>query len=180
MQLPLPDHIDHLAVLSQVSVDKDVDGFHPENVGSLAVRGREPLFVPCTPLVIDFTSPHLFFSLRFLSDRLSAFRSSPFPGLPNASGAQWHQHRRKACCDLGAKQRRGTAHGSAAHEQGRDSNSRALADGGHSIPHQAGRHSGGSSGEGRDGAAGLDKGMGRGKVHIFRIFYFYVCVCVLE
>ena len=107
MQLPLPDHIDHLAVLSQVSVDKDVDGFHPENVGSLAVRGREPLFVPCTPLVIDFTSPHLFFSLRFLSDRLSAFRSSPFPGLPNASGAQWHQHRRKACCDLGAKQRRG-------------------------------------------------------------------------
>ncbi|KAF9617695.1 hypothetical protein IFM89_038195 [Coptis chinensis] len=36
-------------ILSVVSLDKDVDGFHPLNIGNLAMRGREPLFVPCTP-----------------------------------------------------------------------------------------------------------------------------------
>lgn len=32
-----------------LSVEKDVDGFHPLNIGNLAMRGREPLFIPCTP-----------------------------------------------------------------------------------------------------------------------------------
>jgi 5,10-methylene-tetrahydrofolate dehydrogenase/methenyl tetrahydrofolate cyclohydrolase len=36
-------------VLSAISLEKDVDGFHPLNVGRLAMKGREPLFVPCTP-----------------------------------------------------------------------------------------------------------------------------------
>ena len=49
VQLPLPSHINEEAVLAAVSVDKDVDGFHPLNVGRLAQRGRDPLFVPCTP-----------------------------------------------------------------------------------------------------------------------------------
>ena len=49
VQLPMPDHIDEEAVLSAISVDKDVDGFHPLNMGMLALRGRDPLFVPCTP-----------------------------------------------------------------------------------------------------------------------------------
>ncbi len=31
-------------------MEKDVDGFHPLNIGRLAMKGREPLFVPCTPL----------------------------------------------------------------------------------------------------------------------------------
>jgi methylenetetrahydrofolate dehydrogenase (NADP+)/methenyltetrahydrofolate cyclohydrolase len=48
VQLPLPAHIDSLAVLDAVHPDKDVDGFHPENVGLLA-SGR-PSLVPCTPL----------------------------------------------------------------------------------------------------------------------------------
>lgn len=30
-------------------LEKDVDGFHPLNMGNLALRGREPLFIPCTP-----------------------------------------------------------------------------------------------------------------------------------
>ncbi|KAJ6800924.1 bifunctional protein FolD 1, mitochondrial-like [Iris pallida] len=47
VQLPLPKHMDEERILSAVSVEKDVDGFHPSNVGNLAVRGREPLFVPC-------------------------------------------------------------------------------------------------------------------------------------
>lgn len=32
-----------------LSLQKDVDGFHPLNIGNLAMRGREPLFIPCTP-----------------------------------------------------------------------------------------------------------------------------------
>ncbi|RVW27866.1 Bifunctional protein FolD 4, chloroplastic [Vitis vinifera] len=32
-----------------LALEKDVDGFHPLNIGRLAMRGREPLFVPCTP-----------------------------------------------------------------------------------------------------------------------------------
>lgn len=36
-------------ILNAVSIEKDVDGFHPLNIGRLAMRGREPLFVPCTP-----------------------------------------------------------------------------------------------------------------------------------
>lgn len=33
--------------MTVVSPEKDVDGFHPLNVGNLAMRGREPLFIPC-------------------------------------------------------------------------------------------------------------------------------------
>ena len=49
VQLPLPPHVDEQAVLDAISIDKDVDGFHPLNIGALAMRGRDPLFVPCTP-----------------------------------------------------------------------------------------------------------------------------------
>lgn len=49
VQLPLPKQIDTEAVLAKVPLEKDVDGFHPMNVGLLARRGCEPHFVPCTP-----------------------------------------------------------------------------------------------------------------------------------
>lgn len=49
VQLPLPKHIDEEAVLNSISLEKDVDGFHPVNIGRLAMKGREPLFIPCTP-----------------------------------------------------------------------------------------------------------------------------------
>ena len=49
VQLPLPDHLDEEAVLNTVSLHKDVDGFHPVNIGRLAMKGRDPLFAPCTP-----------------------------------------------------------------------------------------------------------------------------------
>jgi methylenetetrahydrofolate dehydrogenase (NADP+)/methenyltetrahydrofolate cyclohydrolase len=48
VQLPLPAHVDELAVLLRIDPDKDVDGFHPMNAGRLAV-GLDAL-VPCTPL----------------------------------------------------------------------------------------------------------------------------------
>ena len=47
VQLPLPEQIDEASVLEAVDPAKDVDGFHPTNVGLLAM-GR-PRFVPCTP-----------------------------------------------------------------------------------------------------------------------------------
>jgi 5,10-methylene-tetrahydrofolate dehydrogenase/methenyl tetrahydrofolate cyclohydrolase len=49
VQLPLPKHIDEQRILDAISIEKDVDGFHPLNIGALAMRGRDPLFVPCTP-----------------------------------------------------------------------------------------------------------------------------------
>ncbi|KAJ4809497.1 Bifunctional protein FolD [Rhynchospora pubera] len=47
VQLPLPQHMDEERILGAVSLHKDVDGFHPLNVGNLALRGRRPLFIPC-------------------------------------------------------------------------------------------------------------------------------------
>ncbi|MDP3449096.1 MAG: bifunctional 5,10-methylenetetrahydrofolate dehydrogenase/5,10-methenyltetrahydrofolate cyclohydrolase, partial [Anaerolineaceae bacterium] len=49
VQLPMPSHIDEESVLKAISIEKDVDGFHPLNIGRLAQKGREPLFIPCTP-----------------------------------------------------------------------------------------------------------------------------------
>ncbi|MBV6449755.1 MAG: Bifunctional protein FolD protein [Anaerolineales bacterium] len=49
VQLPLPSHLNEERVLQLISVEKDVDGFSPINIGRLAQKGREPLFVPCTP-----------------------------------------------------------------------------------------------------------------------------------
>ena len=49
VQLPLPAHIDEEDVLAAISIEKDVDGFHPLNIGRLCMKRREPLFVPCTP-----------------------------------------------------------------------------------------------------------------------------------
>ncbi|XVF73234.1 hypothetical protein PTKIN_Ptkin12aG0185200 [Pterospermum kingtungense] len=49
VQLPLPSHMNEQKILNAVTIEKDVDGFHPLNIGRLAMRGRDPLFVPCTP-----------------------------------------------------------------------------------------------------------------------------------
>ena len=47
VQLPLPNHIDTNSIISSISPTKDVDGFHPENVGLLSMGN--PRFIPCTP-----------------------------------------------------------------------------------------------------------------------------------
>jgi methylenetetrahydrofolate dehydrogenase (NADP+)/methenyltetrahydrofolate cyclohydrolase len=49
VQLPLPAHLNEERVLALISIEKDVDGFSPINIGRLAQKGREPLFIPCTP-----------------------------------------------------------------------------------------------------------------------------------
>jgi len=50
IQLPMPSHIELERVLRAVSLDKDVDGLHPINLGKLVLWGSYPTFVPCTPL----------------------------------------------------------------------------------------------------------------------------------
>ncbi|RWW05828.1 hypothetical protein GW17_00030877 [Ensete ventricosum] len=49
VQLPLPRYMNEENILNAVNIEKDVDGFHPLNIGRLAMQGRDPLFVPCTP-----------------------------------------------------------------------------------------------------------------------------------
>ena len=46
-QLPVPDHIDEDKIINAIAPEKDVDGFHPQNVGSLVIG--QPGFVSCTP-----------------------------------------------------------------------------------------------------------------------------------
>ncbi|MFN4244556.1 MAG: bifunctional methylenetetrahydrofolate dehydrogenase/methenyltetrahydrofolate cyclohydrolase FolD [Brevinematia bacterium] len=47
VQLPLPEHIDEFKIINTISPTKDVDGFHPENIGKLAIG--KPFIEPCTP-----------------------------------------------------------------------------------------------------------------------------------
>lgn len=49
VQLPLPSGLDEERVLQAIKIEKDVDGFHPLNIGRLAQKGRDPLFVSATP-----------------------------------------------------------------------------------------------------------------------------------
>ncbi len=53
VQLPLPKHIDEKKVLNALDPDKDVDGFHPVNVGRLMIGGDEVKYPPCTPAGIQ-------------------------------------------------------------------------------------------------------------------------------
>jgi len=53
VQLPLPNHVDDKKVLNAINPDKDVDGFHPVNVGRLTIGGDEVRFPPCTPAGIQ-------------------------------------------------------------------------------------------------------------------------------
>ena len=61
VQLPLPDHIDAGLVINSINPDKDVDGFHINNVGRLSVG--LPSLVPCTPLGVILMLKHYLGSL---------------------------------------------------------------------------------------------------------------------
>jgi 5,10-methylene-tetrahydrofolate dehydrogenase/methenyl tetrahydrofolate cyclohydrolase len=52
VQLPLPAHISEEAVLGEVVLEKDVDGFNPVNIGRLGMKNRIPTFAPCTPSAV--------------------------------------------------------------------------------------------------------------------------------
>jgi methylenetetrahydrofolate dehydrogenase (NADP+)/methenyltetrahydrofolate cyclohydrolase len=53
VQLPLPKHVNEKKVLNAIDPDKDVDGFHPVNVGRLMIGGSEVKYPPCTPAGIQ-------------------------------------------------------------------------------------------------------------------------------
>jgi methylenetetrahydrofolate dehydrogenase (NADP+)/methenyltetrahydrofolate cyclohydrolase len=53
VQLPLPKHISEKKVIMAINPDKDVDCFHPINVGRLMIGGEEAVFLPCTPAGIQ-------------------------------------------------------------------------------------------------------------------------------
>tara|TARA_A100001011_G_C14303041_1_gene841748 strand:- start:2467 stop:3333 length:867 start_codon:yes stop_codon:yes gene_type:complete len=50
LQLPLPTNIYDENILSEIAYNKDIDGFHSQNIGELAMHNRNPTFIPCTPL----------------------------------------------------------------------------------------------------------------------------------
>ena len=53
VQLPLPKHIDENKVIYAIDPDKDVDGFHPVNLGRMVIGGDAVRFLPCTPAGIQ-------------------------------------------------------------------------------------------------------------------------------
>ncbi|MFN3480944.1 MAG: tetrahydrofolate dehydrogenase/cyclohydrolase catalytic domain-containing protein, partial [Thermodesulfovibrionales bacterium] len=53
VQLPLPRHINEKKVINAIDPDKDVDCFHPVNLGRLVIGGEETKFLPCTPAGIQ-------------------------------------------------------------------------------------------------------------------------------
>jgi methylenetetrahydrofolate dehydrogenase (NADP+)/methenyltetrahydrofolate cyclohydrolase len=53
VQLPLPEHIDEKKIINAIDPDKDVDGFHPVNMGRLVIGGSEVKFKPSTPAGIQ-------------------------------------------------------------------------------------------------------------------------------
>src|SRR5678810_152428 len=55
VQMPLPKHLDADAVVRRIRPDKDVDGFHPVNVGKLLIGERDG-FAPCTPAGVLYLS----------------------------------------------------------------------------------------------------------------------------
>jgi methylenetetrahydrofolate dehydrogenase (NADP+)/methenyltetrahydrofolate cyclohydrolase len=63
VQLPLPAHIDARTILGAIDPAKDVDGFHPVNIGRLALASGQPALAPCTPqgcvILAKFVRPSL-------------------------------------------------------------------------------------------------------------------------
>ncbi len=62
VQLPLPDHIEDEAVIHAISPEKDVDGFHPVNVGNMMIG--EKCYIPCTPHGVIKMIEHVGYDLK--------------------------------------------------------------------------------------------------------------------
>jgi len=80
VQLPLPKQLDAVAILDRIDPAKDVDGFHPDNLGRL-VQGR-PRFVPCTPRGI--LTLLQFYELDFAGQHAVVIGRSEIVGKPMA------------------------------------------------------------------------------------------------
>ena len=90
VQLPLPKGLNEEAVLNGISLEKDVDGFNPINIGRLVMKGRVPLFIPCTlPAASSYWSA--------AACRLPAPRQS-FSGAATSSAFPW-----RPCSTIGMR-----------------------------------------------------------------------------
>ena len=79
IQLPLPEHIDKDSVLNSVSKFKDVDGFHTENIGNLALN-KPALFYPCTPAgCVELLESN---NIEIFGKNITIIGSSQIVGLP--------------------------------------------------------------------------------------------------
>ena len=63
MQVPLPSHIDENVIVEAILPEKDIDGFHPQNLGKLLL-GLDSGFIPCTPLGIKMLLEDLLYRLK--------------------------------------------------------------------------------------------------------------------
>ena len=78
VQLPLPSHISEKAVIERISVDKDVDAFHPANVGRIMIGNYD--FLPCTPAgVIELLK---FYNIEIASKKCVIIGRSNIVGKP--------------------------------------------------------------------------------------------------
>ena len=136
VQLPLPKHIDERRILDAISIDKDIDGFHPANIGCVGMRGREPIFVPCTPKVrtqeLLCRTTHQSGDMYFVSPALPASShltslASPNTGLHRAASSLQNPHRGQAGRRHRPLQHRGPAGIPAPPEPRRHRHSPALA-----------------------------------------------------
>ncbi|CAI9105729.1 OLC1v1004729C5 [Oldenlandia corymbosa var. corymbosa] len=89
VQLPLPKHLDEEKIMNVVSVEKDVDGFHPLNMGNLAIAGREPLFIPCAPKAC--LELLLRYGMDLRGKKAAVVGRSKIVGLPTSLLLQRHQ-----------------------------------------------------------------------------------------
>ncbi|KAJ7957063.1 Bifunctional protein FolD [Quillaja saponaria] len=82
VQLPLPPQLDEEHIINFVSPEKDVDGFHPLNMGNLAMKAREPLFIPCaSKACIELLLRH---GVEIIGKRAVVIGTSKIVGLPTS------------------------------------------------------------------------------------------------
>jgi methylenetetrahydrofolate dehydrogenase (NADP+)/methenyltetrahydrofolate cyclohydrolase len=82
VQMPLPQHIDANAVILALAPEKDVDGFHPINVGKLC-RGMPNTLIPCTPLGIVTLLQH--YKINLTGKHVAILGRSTIVGKPLAN-----------------------------------------------------------------------------------------------
>ncbi|GAU24917.1 hypothetical protein TSUD_116430 [Trifolium subterraneum] len=82
------DHLDEERIVNVVSPEKDVDGFHPLNIGNLAIRGRKPFFIPCaSKSCIELLLRH---GVEIKGKRVAIIGRSKIAGLPTSLLLQRH------------------------------------------------------------------------------------------
>ena len=89
VQMPLPNHIDSQKIINSIDPTKDVDGFHPENVGWLSIG--KPRFIPCTPKGIMKIFKH--YNIELSGKDIVVIRRSNIVGRPMSilvsSNGEW-------------------------------------------------------------------------------------------